>query len=136
MRYRLDEGSIAKPLAELEQRRELFENLPIDPTHAEWMRRRAWVRTVHGTARIEGNNASDVEVEALLEGAGRTTISEREAREIIGTCDALTLADELARAGRPPDEAVIRELHRGSCGTRAPCSRRVSTAGARPRGGR
>ena len=90
----------------------MFESLPVDPTHAEWMRRRAWVRTVHGTARIEGNTASDVEVEALLEGAGRTTISEREAREIIGTRDALTMADELARARAIPDEAVIRELHR------------------------
>ncbi len=112
MRYRLRERSIARSLDDLERRRELFANLPIDPTHAEWMRRRAWVRTVHGTARIEGNTASDVEVEALLEGAGRTTISEREAREIIGTRDALTLADELARSGSMPDEAVIRELHR------------------------
>ena len=112
MRYRLRERSIAKPLDELERRRELFVNLPIDPTHAEWMRRRAWVRTVHGTARIEGNTASDVEVEALLEGEGKTKVSDREAREIIGTRDALTLADDLAVSGTLPDEAVIRELHR------------------------
>lgn len=112
MRYRLRGRSIAKPLDELERRRELFENLPIDPTHAEWMRRRAWVRTVHGTARIEGNTASDIEVEALLEGTGKTRISEREAREIIGTRDALTLADELAASQVRPDEVVIRELHR------------------------
>ena len=112
MRYRLRERSITKPLDELERRRELFDNLPIDPTHAEWMRRRAWVRTVHGTARIEGNTASDVEVEALLEGEGKTRISDREAREIIGTRDALTLADELAVSGTLPDEAVIRGLHR------------------------
>ena len=112
MRYRLRERSIADPLDELERRRELFTNLPIDPTHAEWMRRRAWVRTVHGTARIEGNTASDVEVEALLEGEGKTRVSDREAREIIGTRDALTLADELSVSGTVPDEAVIRELHR------------------------
>lgn len=112
MRYRLRRRSIAKPLDELERRRELFDNLPIDPTHAAWMRRRAWVRTVHGTARIEGNTASDVEVEALLEGEGKTKVSDREAREIIGTRDALTLADELAVSGTRPDEAVIRELHR------------------------
>ena len=37
-----------------------------------------------------------VEVEALLAGEGSTKISDKEAREIIGTRDALTLADELA----------------------------------------
>lgn len=112
MRYRLRGRALAKPLADLDQRRWLFDNLPIDPTHAEWMRRRAWVRTIHGTARIEGNTASDVEVEALLAGEGTTKVSDREAREIIGTRDALTLADELASTGVGPDEAVIRELHR------------------------
>ncbi len=112
MRYRLRGRSLAKPLAELDKRRWLFDNLPIDPTHAEWMRRRAWVRTIHGTARIEGNTASDVEVEALLAGEGKTRVSDREAREIIGTRDALTLVDELAGRGLVPDEAVIRELHR------------------------
>ncbi len=112
MRYRLRGRSLAKPLEDLDQRRWLFENLPIDPTHADWMRQRAWVRTIHGTARIEGNTASDVEVEALLRGEGRTKISDREAREIIGMRDALTLADELASAQVVPDEAVIREIHR------------------------
>ena len=112
MRYRLRGRSLAKPLADLDQRRWLFDNLPIDPTHAEWMRRRAWVRTIHGTARIEGNTASDVEVEALLAGEGTTKVSDREAREIIGTRDALTLVDELAPSSVVLDEAVIRELHR------------------------
>ncbi|HEX5465649.1 MAG TPA: Fic family protein [Candidatus Limnocylindrales bacterium] len=112
MRYRLTRRALTKPLADLEQRRWLFDSLPIDPTHAAWMRRRAWVRTIHGTARIEGNTASDVEVEALLAGEGATKISDKEAREIIGTRDALTLADELAATSIVPDEAVIRELHR------------------------
>lgn len=112
MRYRLRGRALTKPLSELEQRRWLFDNLPIDPTHAEWLRRRAWVRTIHGTARIEGNTASDVEVEALLAGEGSTRVSAREAREIIGTRDALTLADDLAAARVIPDEAIIRELHR------------------------
>ena len=130
MRYRLRTRMIAKPLDELERRRELFVNLPIDPTHAEWMRRRAWVRTVHGTARIEGNTASDIEVEALLEGEGKTKVSDREAREIIGTRDALTLADELAASGTPPDEAVIRELHRRVLWNQSP----LLTPGAYRRG--
>jgi Fic family protein len=112
MRYRLRGRALTAPLAALEQRRWLFENMPIDPTHAEWMRRRAWVRTIHGTARIEGNTASDVEVEALLAGEGSTSVSDRKAREIIGTRDALTLADDLAGRGVAPDEAVIWELHR------------------------
>jgi len=112
MRYRLRGRAVTKPLAELDQRRRLFDNLPIDPTHSEWMRRRAWVRTIHGTTKIEGNTASDVEVEALLAGEGSTKVSAREAREIIGTRDALTLADELAARRVTPDESVIRELHR------------------------
>ncbi len=45
-------------------------------------------------------------------GEGKTKISDREAREIIGSRDALTLVDELAVSGTRPDEAVIRELHR------------------------
>ena len=112
MRYRLRGRALTRPLADLDQRRWLFENLPIDPTHAEWMRRRAWVRTIHGTARIEGNTASDVEVEALLAGKGSTKVSDKEAREIIGTRDALTLADQLAATSVVPDEAAMRELHR------------------------
>lgn len=112
MRYRLRGRTLRTPLADLDQRRWLFDNLPIDPTHADWIRRRAWVRTIHGTARIEGNTASDVEVEALLAGEGRTKVSDKEAREIIGTRDALTLADDLATKRITPDDAVIRELHR------------------------
>lgn len=112
MRYRLRARSLAKLLQELDQRRWLFENLPIDPTHADWLRQRAWIRTIHGTARIEGNTLSDVEVEALLRGEGSTKISDKEAREVIGTQKALTLVDQLAREGTIPDEALIRELHR------------------------
>lgn len=92
MKYRLRGRSLVKPLEELDQRRSLFNNLPIDPTHAEWLRQRTWIRTIHGTTRIEGNTLSDLEVEALLEGEGTTRISDREAREIIGTRDALALA--------------------------------------------
>lgn len=112
MRYRLHSRAVAQPLEELARRRDLFSQMPIDPTHADWMRRRAWIRTVHGTTRIEGNTASDVEVEALLAGGGSSTLSDREAREIIGTRDALVLVDELVPQGVTPDEPVIRELHR------------------------
>jgi Fic family protein len=120
MRYRLRGSSLIQPLADIDQRRWLFDNMPIDPTHAEWLRQRAWVRTIHGTARIEGNTASDVEVEALLAGKGSTNVSDTEAREIIGTRDALLLADELASSRIVPDEAVIRELHRRVLWNRSP----------------
>lgn len=112
MQYRRDSSSLTKALEELERRRWLFANLPLDPTHVEWLRQRAWVRTIHGTTRIEGNTLSDVEVEALLGGNGGANVSQREAREIIGTRDALALADRLAANQITPDEAAIRELHK------------------------
>jgi Fic family protein len=112
VRYRLREIELTEPLRALDQRRWLFDNLPLDPTHAEWFRRRAWVRTLHGTTRIEGNTLSDVEVEALLAGEGSARLNEREAREIIGCREALALADELVPTPVPIDEAVIREIHR------------------------
>lgn len=112
MRYRLRQRSLTRPLAELEKRRWLFQHLPLDPTHAGWLRERAWVRTIHGTTKIEGNTLSDVQVEALLRGEGGARISEREAREIIGTREALTLVDRLAPEAIPVDEAVIREINR------------------------
>jgi len=80
VQYRLRAKSLAKPLDDLDQRCRLFNNLPIDPTHEEWLRQRAWIRTIHGTTRIEGNTLSDIEVEALLAGEGAAGISQREAR--------------------------------------------------------
>jgi Fic family protein len=113
MKYRLAQRRLRRVLDELEYQRRLFANLPIDPTHAEWLRKRAWIRTIHGTTRIEGNTLSDVEVEALLAGATPTRVSEKESREIIGTREALALADELAhRRAVPLDETVVREIHR------------------------
>ena len=70
MQYRLRAESLAKPLDDLDQRCRLFNNLPIAPTHEEWLRQRAWIRTIHGTTRIEGNTLSAIEVEALLAGGG------------------------------------------------------------------
>jgi Fic family protein len=113
MKYRLRKATLKQSLGKLDQRRWLFANMPIDPTHAEWLRRRAWVRTIHGTTRIEGNTLSDIEVEALLTDAAAGRVSDREAREIIGTREALELVDELV--GQPKvgiDQQVIREIHR------------------------
>ena len=113
MQYRLRSSRLRRTLEDLEQRRWLFANLPIDPTHAVWMRRRAWVRTIHGTTRIEGNTLSDVEVEALLSDTAAGRVSDNEAREIIGTREALGLVDELApQTDIEIDEQMIREIHR------------------------
>ncbi|CAN5631770.1 N/A [soil metagenome] len=112
MKYRLRAKVLTGALMELEQRRWLFENLPIDPTHAEWLRRRAWIRTIHGTTRIEGNTLSDTEVEALLAGEGSTRMSEKEVREVIGTREALALVDRLAADELGPDEPTLREVHK------------------------
>ena len=112
MKYRLQQESLVGSLEDLDQRCRLFNNLPIDPTHEQWLRQRAWIRTIHGTTRIEGNTLSDVEVEALLAGEGSSGINQREAREIIGAREALSLADRLAAEGVVPDEGVIREIHR------------------------
>jgi Fic family protein len=113
MKYRLRKAELRQSLSKIEQRRWLFDNMPLDPTHAEWLRRRAWVRTVHGTTRIEGNTLSDIEVEALLTDAAAGRVSDREAREIIGTRKALELVDELVgRSNVAIDPQVMREIHR------------------------
>jgi Fic family protein len=112
VQYKLNTGKLTKPLADLDQRRWLFANLPIDPTHAQRLRQRAWIRTIHGTTRIEGNTLSDVEVEALLAGSGGAAMNPREAREIVGSRESLALANELAAAGTALNEGVIRELHK------------------------
>lgn len=113
MKYRLRKAVLRQSLGKLDERRWLFANMPIDPTHADWLRRRAWVRTVHGTTRIEGNTLSDIEVEALLTDAAAGRVGDREAREIIGTREALELVDELVgRSKVPIDQQIIREIHR------------------------
>jgi len=67
-----DQPALVEALGEVERRCWLFSNLPLDPVHRDWLRRRAWVRTVHGSTRIEGNTLSDLEVDRLLDGvAGR-----------------------------------------------------------------
>lgn len=110
--YRLDTDAIAPIIDALERRRWLFANLPTDPVHLEWFRHRAWVRTVHGTTKIEGNTLSDIEVEDLL-GGTTPRVSRREALEILGSREAIAFVDDIAaRADVPVDEAVVRETHR------------------------
>src|SRR3989442_15025088 len=92
--YRLDHELTAGPAAELADLRWLFANLGLDPRYRKWFRHRAWVRTIHGTTRIEGNSLNDVEVEELLE---RTpTTRQKDALEVLGTREALAFVDEIA----------------------------------------
>lgn len=111
MDYRLDPGGIGSALQNLEQRQLIFRHLPIDPLHAEWFRRRAWIRTIHGTTRIEGNSLNDLEVEELLTDP-TNRFPRREALEVLGSREALAFVDELAPTDIPIDESVIREVHR------------------------
>lgn len=112
MDYRLDVERVASALEELDRRRYLFAHFPLDPTHVAWFRHRAWVRTVHGTTKIEGNTLSDFEVEDLLGGMAARG-SRKEALEILGSQDSIVFVDEIAgRDDVAIDEAVVREIHR------------------------
>jgi Fic family protein len=111
MRYRLRTTLVERELDELEQRRRLFENLPIDAQHAEWFRHRAWVLTIHGTTRIEGNSLNALEVEDLLLGAG-ATVSRKDALEVLATQEALAFVDKVAMDRKVVvDERLMRHVH-------------------------
>lgn len=110
---RYDEAALASAVDKLERRRWLFANLPLDPLHRAWLRQRAWVRTVHGSTRIEGNTLSDLEVDRLLDGVANKSLPRKDALEVLGTRSALELADQLAaRPDLALDQAVVREIHK------------------------
>ncbi len=109
--YRLDKQATAGPLEKLEDLRWLFANLGLDPRYREWFRHRAWVRTIHGTTRIEGNSLNDLEVEEVLE--KRPATRSKDALEVLATRSALAFVDEIASHRRLQiDERVIREIHK------------------------
>lgn len=113
MDARFDIDALRPGLDELDLKCAIFENLPLDPLHREWIRQRAWVRTVHGTTRIEGNTLSDLQVEQLLDDRASRSLPRKDALEVLGTRSALAFVDEIARDGSIPiDQAVIREIHR------------------------
>jgi len=89
----------------------LFENLPLDPQHAEWFRHRAWIRTIHGTTRIEGNSLNALEVEDVLLGSG-SALSRKDALEVLATREALGFVDKVARGQKVAlDERLVRHVH-------------------------
>jgi Fic family protein len=108
-----DDQALSGALDAVERRRWLFANLPLDPVHREWLRRRAWVRSVHGSTRIEGNTLSDLEVDRLLAGVGGKALPRKDSLEVLGTRSALELVDEFAlRADSGLDQLLVREIHR------------------------
>ncbi len=108
-----DQSILTEALDAVERRRWLFSNLPLDPVHRDWLRRRTWVRTVHGSTRIEGNTLSDLEVDRLLDGIGIKALPRKDSLEVLGTRSALELVDELAlRPDIELDQSVVREIHR------------------------
>lgn len=113
MDYHLNMRLASSVNAALDERRRLFANLPVDPLYLGWLRRRAWVRTIHGTTRIEGNTLSDIEVDELLSGGAGVNLPRRDALEILGTREALSFVDEIAPdRSILPGEPVVREIHR------------------------
>ena len=111
MDYRLDQKSTQARVKKLEDLRWLFDNLGLDPHYRDWFRHRAWIRTIHGTTRIEGNSLNDLEVEDVLE--RMPAIRTKDAREVVATRAALAFVDEVAEDPRlRVDEGVIREIHK------------------------
>jgi Fic family protein len=111
--YRVDRKAIRRAVATLDERRRLFENLPTDPQYLDWLRHRAWIRTIHGSTRIEGNTLTDIEVDELVSGIGGADLPRKDALEILGTRAALAFVDDIADDPEIlPDEPVIREIHR------------------------
>ena len=109
----VDQAALTADLDGVERRCWLFSNLPLDPVHRDWLRQRAWVRTVHGSTRIEGNRLSDLDVDRLLDGIGSKALPRKDALEVLGTRSALELVDELAaRSDVELDQSVVREIHR------------------------
>lgn len=111
MDFKLDRGATAGPLDALGDLQWLFANLGLDPHYRDWFRHRAWVRTIHGTTRIEGNSLNDLEVEEVLERLPRTR--QKDALEVLATRAALAFVDEIAPDPQlAVDERVLREIHK------------------------
>ena len=111
MDYRLRQEELREGIERLERLRWLFGNLGLDPRYEEWFRHRAWVRTIHGTTRIEGNSLNDLEVEEVL--VRSPGLRQKDALEVLAMREALAFVDEIAQgADLAIDEQAIREIHR------------------------
>lgn len=90
MDYRLDKQATTDQLEKLQDLRRLFANLGLDPHYRDWFRHRAWIRTIHGTTRIEGNSLNDLEVEEVLERLSATRTKDAPSSALEGQGASIT----------------------------------------------
>jgi Fic family protein len=102
---------IAGNLEKIEAFRRLVETVPILPYWETAIRRDAFVRTVHSTAAIEGNQLSLEEVERIVD-AIEATAPDRDEIEIRNLSGALRRLFGMAAEDVPADERLIRQLNR------------------------
>lgn len=99
-------------LENIDRQRYAFDRFFMDPRYRDWFRRRAWIRTVHHSTRIEGNTLSEEQVEVLLDSppSGTRNI---DVREVVNYAMALRFVDEISDEPEMPiDERVIRHLNK------------------------
>jgi Fic family protein len=102
---------IGRNLDRIEAFRRLVETVPMLPYWETAVRRDAFVRTVHSTAAIEGNQLSLDEVGRIVD-AIEATAPDRDAVEIRNLSGALRRLFGMASEGVPADERLIRQLNR------------------------
>lgn len=99
-------------LEEIDRQRYAFDTLILPRRYQDWFQRRAWVRTVHHSTRIEGNTLSEEEVGDLLE-APPSTVRNIDVQEVVNYAKALRFVDELSDHPEVPvDERVVRHLNK------------------------
>ncbi len=102
----------ARSLMRIEAARTVVDRTPLPPAVAEELRRRARLRSVHYSTRIEGNRltleeAEDVIAGRKVEAAGR----ERDVREVWNYWTSFLKIEEWAARRRPLTEELIQRLH-------------------------
>jgi cell filamentation protein, protein adenylyltransferase len=98
-------------LDKIEAFRKLVDTVPMLPYWEDEIRRDAFVRTVHSTAAIEGNQLSLEEVERIVDAMGAVA-PDRDETEIRNLSGALRKLFGMASEGIPADERLIRQLNR------------------------
>ena len=99
-------------LENIDRLRYVFDRFLMDLKYRDWFQRRAWIRTVHHSTRIEGNTLSEEQVETLLDSPPSATRN-IDVREVVNYAMALRFVDEISDNTEVPiDERVIRHLNR------------------------
>src|SRR5438552_74247 len=102
--------TIANALMRIEAAREAVRHLPVPLAAQAQLRETARLLSTHYFTMIEGNRLTLEEATDAVRGAhfpGR----QRDEREVLGYYRALGRLEELAEAGEPVTEFIIRELH-------------------------